>query len=468
MREKKLAINTLIIAIGKACTQLITFLLLPLYTSVLSTAEYGTVDLLNTLVGLALPIITLQIEQGVFRFLIEKRNDERGKKEIISSSFLLIIISCIAFSIFFMILSLFNSNEYKFLLFLNILIYVFPTYLLQVSRGLGNNKMFSLGSFIAASSTIMFNIIFILGFKLRVEGMLYGTMLGQICCSLFLFIKLKMIKYLSMKLISKKIIKDLIKYSAPLIPNSISWWVFNASDRIIVSFFLGLSATGLLSAANKFSAIYISAYSIIYMSWTESISSHIDDSDISDYFTKNFNLLMKFFVSVAFCLISFMPFLFKILINKKFIGGYNLIPVLIIASIFNVAVGLIGSFYVAKKNTKSIANTSILAALINIVVNLIFIKYIGLLAAAVSTFVSYFLMTIYRLHDLKKNYFVLKINNVFLYSSLLVAILLFILFYLDNFPLNLLSIIIALIYSLLFNKNTISLIFKFIMKKVKK
>ena len=72
-REKKLAKNTVILTIGKLCTQLITFFLLPLYTAVLSTEEYGTVDLLNTLVSLLLPIVTFQIEQAVFRFLIEIR-----------------------------------------------------------------------------------------------------------------------------------------------------------------------------------------------------------------------------------------------------------------------------------------------------------------------------------------------------------------------------------------------------------
>lgn len=468
MREKKLAINTIIIAIGKACTQLITFLLLPLYTSVLSTSEYGTVDLLNTLVGLALPIITLQIEQGTFRFLIEGRKNNEKKKEIISSSLFIIVIACVIFSILFFISSLFIDNKYKYLLFLNIIIYVFPTYFLQISRGLGDNKTYSLGSFIAASSTIIYNLVLILGFNMRVEGMLYGTMLGQVTCSIFLVYKLKIIDYIYIKSISKKTIKELVKYSSPLIPNSISWWIFNASDRIIVSIFLGLSYTGLLSAANKFSALYISTYSIIYMSWTESISAHIDDSDIKEYFNKNFNILMRLFTSAAILLISIMPFLFKVLINDKFSGGYNLIPILIIASILNVAVGLIGSFYVAKKNTKSIASTSIMAAVTNIVVNLMFINTIGLYAAAISTLISYLFMTIYRLYDLQKKYFHLEIDGLLLLSSFFVIIAILILYYINAFAMNILSFIISIIYAFIINKKVIIGLIRQIYKKVKK
>ena len=69
-REKSLFKNTIIITIGKICTQLITFFLLPVYTGILTTAEYGVVDLLNTLVSFCLPIVTLQLEQSIFRELI--------------------------------------------------------------------------------------------------------------------------------------------------------------------------------------------------------------------------------------------------------------------------------------------------------------------------------------------------------------------------------------------------------------
>ena len=91
-REKTLLKNTVIISIGTICTKLITFLLLPLYTSVLTTEEYGIVDLLNTLSLLLIPIITFQMEQAVFRELIEARKIEKAKTEIISNGFFSVLI----------------------------------------------------------------------------------------------------------------------------------------------------------------------------------------------------------------------------------------------------------------------------------------------------------------------------------------------------------------------------------------
>ena len=80
-RNKDLVQNTIIIFIGTICTKLLSFILLPLYTNVLSTSEYGVVDLLTTLISLISPIISLQISQGLFKNLVDCRNNiEKQKK----------------------------------------------------------------------------------------------------------------------------------------------------------------------------------------------------------------------------------------------------------------------------------------------------------------------------------------------------------------------------------------------------
>ena len=135
-REKTLFKNTLIITIGKVCTQLVTFLLLPLYTSILSTEEYGTVDLLNTLVSLLLPIVTFQVEQAVFRNLIDNRENEDDKKSIISTSIFSVMAQCIIYLIIFFIISPFVKNNYKYFLATNVIEYIFSSLMQQIARGL--------------------------------------------------------------------------------------------------------------------------------------------------------------------------------------------------------------------------------------------------------------------------------------------------------------------------------------------
>ena len=467
-REKNLAKNTIIITIGKICTQLITFFLLPLYTGILSTEEYGTVDLLNTLVSLLLPIVTFQVEQAVFRELIEVRGKKDKESKIISSAVITVMFQCIVYLIIFALISPFINNHYKFFLATNVVANIFLSLLLQIARGFGDNKKYAFASFISALSTIVFNVLFLVVIKLGANGMLLGTMLGQIVATIYLFISLKLYKYLKVKDYKKEVIKSLWKYSLPLIPNAISWWVFNASDRVIASAFLGVDQNGILAASLKFSAVYITFYNIFNMSWTESISIAIKDDDVSDYFNKMFNIVLRLFTAMAVGMIACMPFVFPIMINEKFSAGYGLIPISIVGSLFNVVVGLISVIYVAEKNTKAIASTSIVSAVINIIVHLVLIKFIGLYAAVISTFVAFFVMSIYRLMDASKRYFKIKIDMKFIIQSLIALIFVFVSYYINNVYLNVFVVLFAVLFAIYINKDSFDIIFKLFTKKLKR
>ena len=301
----------------------------------------------------------------------------------------------------------------------------------------------------------IFNIYFLIVMHWKVTGMLAGTMLGQIVGIIFLFVSLKLYKYIKLKYYKSLLILKLLKYSIPLVPNALSWWIFNASDKVIVSAFLGLSANGILSIAHKFSTVFILIYNIFNTSWIESISLHINDKDIVNYFNKVFNFSLKIFVIIALIILSSMPILYPLMVNEKFNYGYYLIPILVIASIFNIIVGLLSSVYIANKNTKAIASTSIISAIINIIVHLILIKYIGLFAAVISTFVSFAIMSIYRYHDINKRYFKIKIESKFIFESFTIFILIIIIYYLKNIFLALFIFIVLLLYTFVHFKKYI-------------
>jgi O-antigen/teichoic acid export membrane protein len=465
-REKYLFKNTLIITIGNLCTKLITFFLLPLYTAVLSTAEYGTVDLLNTLVSLLLPIVTFQVEQAVFRHLLEARENKEEISKIISTGFYSVLIQCILYFLIFLAISPFIKNKYKIFLVTNVIAHIFASLTQQIARGLGKNTNYAISSFIAATTTILFNIVLLVVFNFGVNGMLTATMVGQIVCLVYNCISLKIYKYVNLKKYDKKLLKKLWKYSLPLIPNAISWWVFNVSDRVIVSGIMGVSYTGLLSAASKFSMVYITFYNIFNMSWTEMVSLHIKDDDAEEFMNKMVNMIFKIFLSAGIIIIAVMPFVYPIMINKKFVEGYNQVPILMLGSILNVLVGLISTIYIANKNTKAVANTSIVSAAINLLVHILLIKKIGLYAASISTFASFFIMSIYRLYDLKRRYFEIKIDKKFIFLSVIIFSMVTSAFYYNKKPITVISIIISLAYGYLINKKSINTIINFAAKKV--
>lgn len=465
-RERKLVKNTAIVALGQIGTKFISFFLLPLYTAVLSTEEYGTVDLLNTYVSLLIPIIFLQMDQAIFRFLIDHRKDNDEKTKLISTVFITVILHAILYLIVFSIVGNFINNPYKYFLATNVVTSMFSSMLLQTSRGLGDNVAYSLGSLVSGAGTIVLNIIFIVVFRWGAYGMLFATMLANILCMIFVFFKLKVYKYLSLMAWNKSILNSIWKYSIPLVPNALSWWIINASDRTIISQFLGIAANGVYSASNKFSAIIITVFSIFNMTWTESASMYIKDNDSSEYFSNIINVTIKLFTSICLLVIAIMPFSFSFFITgSSFAEAYMQIPILLIATLFNIIVSLLGSIYVALKKSNEIAKTSIYSAIINIVINILLIRYIGLFAASISTLLAYLSMSIYRYIDVQK-YVRIKIDFTYVIIILPLIILVLFTYYLNNMVLCFVSLLLTLSLGLYFNKNILRQMLRIALRRV--
>lgn len=401
-RNTTLLKNTLIILFGKVCTQLISYLLLPLYTTVLTTEEYGTVDLLITYVSLIAPVTTLQMEAAVFRFLIDVRQDSEGIYRIITNS-LLCIGGTIGIAVIgYTIVVTFWGFQYALPFAMCIVANALISFFLQIARGLGNNITYAVGSAISGIFIVIFNIIFIVVFPFGIVGMLNATALAQILGTLYIIIKLKIVHFVNLRYLDFSAIKEMLHYSLPLIPNSLSWWIISVSDRTLVTIFLGVQANGLLAVATKFATIVVNVFAIFNLSWTESVSLHIHDKDGDRYISKISNQCLKLFGAGGVLLILGCGLFFDYLIGSDFLGAYNIIPILVIGSVLNVLQTLYGIIYIGLKDTKQTSKSSFIAALVNLVIDFMLIKVIGLYAAAISTVGAMLFLSIYRYIDVNK------------------------------------------------------------------
>lgn len=453
-KEKELAKNTIIIFLGKFCTQFLTFFLLPLYTAVLSSKEYGTVDLITTYVSLVVPIITLQIEMGLFRELIDNRGNLDQERKIMSSGIFCVMVQFIICLIIYLFISLFIHIPFSIYIILNVLAVMLSNVLLQISRGLGDNISYSIGSTIAGVGTVLFNVLFLVGLKWNIEGMLLSTAIANFLATIFLFIKLKIYKYINFSYINRKITKRIVKYSLPLVPNGLIWWIINVSDRTIISLFLGTAANGIYAISNKFSSVLIQVYNVFNLSWTESAALHINDSDRDEFFSNIFNSILKLFSSVCIMLIGLLPLIFNLLINKSYNESYLYVPILLLGMVFNIIVSFVGCIYVAKKMTAQVATTSFWSGIINIVINLLLIKIIGIYAAAISTVVAFAVMSIYRIIDVQK-YVKLKVDKKLILLLILLFIIECLFYYIRVIPLSIFNCIILLLILTEINKKFI-------------
>lgn len=466
-KKKQLAKNTLIIFLGKVCTQLISFFLIPLYTAYLATNEYGIVDLVQTYVTLLVPIITMELEMSIFRYLVDSRTDSKNTKKLISNNFYILSFCLSLFIILYLLVICFIDIPFKWIIFVDIIVCVLSGNFLQVARGMGKIIDFSISCILTGLTTVISNIILICFVGLKAEGMIISMALANGLCSLYLFIKLKLYKNIDFKLVDKKLIKDMYKYSLPLVPNGISWWIVNISDRTIISFVLGAGANGLYAISNKFPTIISSLSGVFNLSWSESAALHINSEDRDEFFTDITNTVIKLFTALGIGMLACMPFVFPIMVNKQYADAYNYIPFLVIATVFNVVICLYSQVYLAKKLSKQVATTAILGAIINILVNVVFIKSIGIYAAALSTTVSYFVMMVYRHFDLKK-YINIKIETSLIIKSIIMFSITLFVYYYNNMLLNIINLIVVVIYCVLLNKVFLLSTYKTVIGKLKR
>lgn len=464
-KEKQLAKNTAIISIGKVATQLITFFLLPLYTKLLTTEEYGIVDLLNSLVVFILPIVTLQVEQAVFRFLIDNRENEIEKKKILTTTFIQTLLQFVLLCVIYAFIQNYIDNEYKIFLVLNIFAHMISAMCLQISRGLGNNKDYTISSFIISTVNVVLNIVLIAFVNIGAYGLLLANFISNCLGGIYIIIKQKIYRYIDFKFINVELLKEMLRYSLPLIPNALSWWVVNVSDRLIVSYYLGTGMNGIYTAANKFSSAYITIYNIFNLTWTESLAMSINSKDNEQFINKIIHIIFILFSSICIGIIAVMPFVFPIMIDDKFSEGYFQIPILMLGSLLNVLAALISAIYVAKKMSSKLAKTTMIAAIINIVTNILLIKHIGLYAASISTCIAYFVVLVYRYIDIRK-YINIKFDTKTVIGTCIAILLIFVAYYINNFLFNVIALIITILFCIALNKKNITFIYNFIRKKV--
>lgn len=462
-RKRDLLFNTVTIGIGSFSTKVLSILLLPIYTSVLSTQEYGVYDLLITISTFLIPMITLLMEEAMFRFLIDCKTEDE-KVNVISQTFQYIIKSLILFVIVIAVIGKIFSISYIGLFILYLIATISIGLMNAITRGLGKIKLYSLTNVIVSIITIGLNIFFICSLKIGVAGLLLSSIIGNLAISIFIFFKLQLQKYIRIcKEKNDETMKKMIKYSIPLVPNSISWGIINLSDRIIVSSVLGTSANGIYSMSNKFPSFMDTIYGFFYTAWKESASKALQDENVQEFYNSIYHILKNFLIAIVIGIIACLPFAFPLLIKGDFSEAYQYIPILIISMYFSNMSGFYGGIFSAYKNTKIMGTTTIISAVLNITVNLALIHWLGIWVATISTLVAVFFVYLQRRIKIKE-YIRFKEKNRIM--DLVISVITIYTYYVQNMILHVFILIVDVLYCVYINRDLLQQILYKIIKKI--
>lgn len=470
MSEKsRLIKNTGLIAIGNFGAKMVSFLLLPLYTSILTTEEYGTYDFIVAVSAFLAPIATMSMQEAMFRFIIDSGNKGEEFKKIITNALSIVTAGILVLGVALLgtgvILGLENC-QYIWLYISAGALYSFSN---NILRGLGEIKKYAIVSSAKNIMQLMINVLVVAVFRWGMTGLLFSMCVSEIIAFVVVAIEVRIWREINLKYISSSTIKPMLKYSLPLIPNALCAQIINMSDRLVISGFMGASANGIYSVSYKFPNMIETVYHYFYTAWSESASRVFakGKEKAEEYYQSLHKTISDMMFSVIILMIAGMPIMFRIFVRGDYIKGFDYIWILLLAMYFDCLAKFYSGLFTALKKTDVMAVSTLIAAIINLVVNIALIKFIGLYAAAGSTLLADMVLVFIRKIKLKE-YIELKSDYRAIVIKGVIAVAVIMLSSYDNWLRIGASIIIAGGYTLIVNKSIIMSVCGAFSKKILK
>ena len=326
-------------------------------------------------------------------------------------------------------------------------------------RGLTSNRLYALSGIFNSILILAFELIGLIVFSMGVEGLLIAQIASYICTILFIYWREKRLQGFFKTPIDRVLTKEIFNYSFPLIPNQISWWIVNSSDRYIILLFLGTAFNGIYSISNKFPTIITTITGVVYFALQETIIKEYNADDRDEFYSVTFEKYYTLLFSLICCAIPATNLIIKWFVGVEYKDAWQFTGFLYLSTVFSALSSFLGIGYQISKETKRSVLSTVSAAGVHLVINLAMVRFIGLHAASFSTFISYLVLFIIRINHSKK-YFTLHIKWTYFSLLVLIPVIIMIISYFGNMTINILLTAITSICILMANRTILKTILK--------
>ena len=398
-KYKNLLSNTLILGIGVFASKFLVFLMMPLYTGILSPEEYSLADLISQTANLLMPLACIGIIDGVFRFTLDS---DRDKRHVLSSGLGVMLLSTVVMAMLWTPIMFFD--RYVAYVGAIVVAYVFAanvhSLFAQYIRAQNKTRLFALQGILNTALVIGFNVLMLVKFNMGVVGYVLSVVFADVTVSIFLLFAGKLYKDIRPEFCDGKTVKELLKYSIPMIPATIFWWITSVSDRYMVTWFSGAAENGLYTAAYKIPTMLALVSNVFIEAWQYSAVSEKEERE--RFFGKVFEYYQSIIFLASGAMIAMSQIFIIVLCADSYYDAWRFIPVLMISAVFSGFTAFFGSVYLVKKKSVLTLITSMTGAIVNIVFNLILIPYLGAQGAAIATALSYAAVAVIRAINTRK------------------------------------------------------------------
>ena len=402
-KESKLLKNTVWFSLGTFLSKAVTFLLVPLYTSILTRAEYSISDIISTTVSLSFPFFSLIISSAVCRFALDKTGDNR---KIFSVGLFVILLGLIPLSAISAVAFHFIESVRQYWGYF-VAIYALTaltTLESEFLKGLEKVKLLAIVGVVQTLSFVLSNVLFLVGLGMRIEGYLLANVVSHGIAFLLYFSFGRVYRYIiNPRAIEKELTSSMMQYSLPLVPNSAMWWITNSSDRYFVSAMVSIADNGLLSVAYKIPSMLSIFVSVFNSAWELSVVEDFDNEKGKSFYNAVYQRYVESCLLVSAFLVVAAKIFGKILYAASFFNAWKFSVLLIIGVTFHSLAGFLGTAFTTAKKTKMVFVSTLVGAVSNLVLNVVLILWLGTVGAVIATVVSYFLTFLIRRVAIKRH-----------------------------------------------------------------
>lgn len=466
-QNRDLLVGTIVYGIGNFGTKFLSFFIVPLYTYFIAPSDLGDYDLLMTTVALLSPLLTMKISDATYRWIINSKNKSEINDSIVAT-YQLLFRNCIIIAGLILLINMFFPiwNCYYFVLIL--LGDRIMECLQKLLRGVKNQKLFAASGLFYTITMLSSNLIRVCYLEQGVTAMLQSVIFAQVLTIIVIFTLEKRIHVTNIRANHKELQRNMLAYSIPLVPSALSWWVISASDRYVIRFFLGKAANGIFSVAHKFPTILQMMFTMFNNAWTDMALAQLKKGEKTEKYAQEiFEKLYKFSFGVALVLIPATKILTQNILSSAYKEASVYMGFLYLGTVFQGFSSFCSIGYLQNRKTKGAATTSVYGAIVNLFIDIVLMKFIGLHAAALSTFAGFFVMWLTRMHDIK-HVFPIKVNvwKFGLFLSVAIAVATVTIW--SNIVMDIFILFLAVILFIVINRIMIKTILMKVISKIRR
>ena len=391
--------NTLVFALGGLAVKAVSLVLMPLYTTALTAGEYGTAELLNSAIEIVLPLLSLGVVEALYRFSID---DDVPKDELFAGSLVVLGGGALCTGVLCALGSVLWDMEHAgsfFVLFCSVCVFKATT---QLARGLGHVRRFVAYGLINALAMVVSTYLLLVRARLGVGGYLWSFTIGYLVGGLVAFLGSAEYRLLVPFRVDRALLRRMLVYSLPLVPNLLSWWLVSVSGRYVVLWGGGLVAAGLFTAASKMPALVNIVASVFQQAWQYSTAREIDSPDRGAFFGVVMRGYSLATLTVAGLVIALNRPISRVMLQAEFAEGWRYVPLLMLVASFGVISIFFESFYQALKNSGVLMVSTALGAVVNVILGVALVPFMGPWGAGLAGAVAYMLVLVVRARDLRR------------------------------------------------------------------